>query len=128
RTEQRHDSVTTILVNRALVAVNALRKDLEEPIHDAVPFLGVELGGELRRSFDIGEQDRHLLALALKSGARRENLLRQVTWCVRQRRRVRRFEGWRRGTSCPNQRSRAFVTEFSATRICGSASGARHGQ
>ena len=47
--------------------VNALGQDLEKPIHDAVPLLRVELRGERGRSFDVGEQDRHLLALALES-------------------------------------------------------------
>ena len=70
-TEQRHDAVTAVLVDRALEAVNAFGQDLEEAIHDAVPLLGVELGGQFRRSPDVGEQDRHLLALAFEGGLRR---------------------------------------------------------
>jgi hypothetical protein len=65
-TEESHDAVAAILVDRALEAVNTLGQDQEEPIHDAVPFLRVELGGELRRSFDIGEEDRYLLPLLLE--------------------------------------------------------------
>jgi hypothetical protein len=59
--------------------VNALGQDLEEAIHDAVPFLRVELGGEIRRSSDVNEQDRHLLPLAFESAASGEDLL---GWCL----------------------------------------------
>jgi hypothetical protein len=69
--EQRHDAVTPVLVDCTFEAVNAFGQDLEEAIHDAVPILRVEVGGELRRSPDVGEQDRHLLALAFKSAAGR---------------------------------------------------------
>jgi hypothetical protein len=43
-TEQRHDAIATVLVDRAFEAVNAFGQDLEEPIHDAVPFFRVEFG------------------------------------------------------------------------------------
>jgi hypothetical protein len=47
-TEERHDAVAAILVDCTLEPVNALGQDLEETIHDAVPLLRVELGGQLR--------------------------------------------------------------------------------
>src|SRR6266496_3104281 len=77
-TEQRHDAVTAILVHRALEAVNAFGEDLEETIHDAVPLLRVELGGQFRRSPDVGEQDGDLLALAFEGAAGGEDLLGEV--------------------------------------------------
>jgi hypothetical protein len=58
--------------------MNAFGQDLEETIHDAVPLLRVELGGELRRAPDVGEQHGHLLALAFEGGARGQNLLDEV--------------------------------------------------
>jgi len=92
-TEQRHDAVTAILVDRALEAVNALGQDFEEPIHDAMPLLWVELGGELRRSLDVDEQHRHLLSLAFEGAARREDLLGEVLRGVGTR--IRRLDsGW----------------------------------
>jgi hypothetical protein len=77
-TEQRHDAVTTILVHRALEAVNAFGEDPKETIHDAVPLLRVELGGEPRRSPDVGEEHRHLFALAFEGASRRQDLLGEV--------------------------------------------------
>jgi hypothetical protein len=67
--EECHDAVTAILVDRTLEAVNAFGQDLEEVNHDAVPFLGVEFGGQLRRALHVGKQNCHLLALALEGGA-----------------------------------------------------------
>jgi hypothetical protein len=58
--QQRHDAVAAVLVDRALEAMDAFGENLKETIHDAVPLLRVELGGEFRRSPDVGKQDRHL--------------------------------------------------------------------
>ena len=57
--------------DRALEAVNALGKDLEEAIHDLVPLLGIDLLGELHRALHVGEEHRHLLALAFEGGRAR---------------------------------------------------------
>ena len=38
----------------------------EEALHDRAPLLGVDLLGELHRALHVGEQHRHLLALALR--------------------------------------------------------------
>jgi len=46
------------LVDRSLVAVDAVREDAEEAIEEAMPFLGIEALGELHRARDIGEEDR----------------------------------------------------------------------
>jgi len=58
--------------------MDALGKDLEEAIHDAVPVLGVELLGELHRPLHIGEEHGDLLALPLEGGLRVEDLRREV--------------------------------------------------
>ena len=45
-------------------------EDREEAVHDPVPFLGVDLLGEVHRALHVGEEDRHLLALAFERGLR----------------------------------------------------------
>jgi hypothetical protein len=60
---------------RPLEAVHALGQDGEEALEYAVPFLGVELLGEVHRAFHVGEKHRHLLALALEGGTRGQDLL-----------------------------------------------------
>jgi hypothetical protein len=61
---------------------------------------GVELGSQLRRSFDVGEQDRNLLSLAFQCTARREDLLGEVLRRVGARVGCgRRSAGGRNGTS-----------------------------
>ena len=77
--------VHLILVHRALEAVNAFGEDLEETIHDAVPLLRVELGGQFRRSPDVGEQDGDLLALAFKGPPGGEDFLDEMLRRVRER-------------------------------------------
>jgi hypothetical protein len=88
--EERHDAVAGVLVYRALEAVHALGEEGEKAVHDPVPLFGVELLGKLHRALHVGEEDRHLLALAFEGGAGGEDLLGEVL------RRVCR--GWRRGT------------------------------
>src|SRR5207342_603577 len=66
--EQRHDPVASELVDRALEAMNALGEDPEEPIHDLVPFFGIDLLGEVHGALHVGEEYRHLLAFTLEGG------------------------------------------------------------
>ena len=76
--EERHDSIASVLIDRPLEAVHALGEDREETIHDPVPLLGIELLGEIHRPLHVGEEHRHLFALALDGASRREDLLGQV--------------------------------------------------
>jgi hypothetical protein len=78
RTKQRHDPIARVLVDGALETVDAVRQDLEEAIQDPVPLLGVHLLGELDGALHVGEEHRHLLALALEGGLRTEDLVGQV--------------------------------------------------
>ena len=66
RAEQSHDAVAGVLIHRAFEEMHTVGQDLEEALQDAVPFLGPELFGQLHGTFDVGEQHRHLLALALE--------------------------------------------------------------
>ena len=66
RPEQRHDPVARELVHGALEAPDALGEQREEALHDLTPLLGVGLLGHVHRAHDVGEQDGHLLALAVE--------------------------------------------------------------
>jgi hypothetical protein len=78
RAEQRHDAVAGELVDRALEAMDAVRQDREEPIHDAVPFFGVDALGEIHRALYVGEQHRDLLSFALERASQAEDLFGEV--------------------------------------------------
>ena len=78
RTEERHDPVAGVLVDRALEAVDAVRQDLEEAVQDPVPLLGVDLLGQLHRALHVGEEHGDLLALAFQGGLRLEDLVGEV--------------------------------------------------
>ena len=78
RAEERHDAVAGELVDEALEALDALGEDREEALHDAAPLLRVELLGELHRALHVGEEHRHLLALAFEGGLRLQDLLGEV--------------------------------------------------
>ena len=71
RPEERHDAVARVLVDRALEAVDAVGEDLEEAVQDPVPLLRVDLPGQLQGALHVGEEHRHLLALALQGGPAR---------------------------------------------------------
>jgi hypothetical protein len=74
----RSSSAAGVLVDRALEAVDPIRQNPEEAVEDAVPLLGVDLLRQLHRAFHIGEEHRHLLALALQGGLALEDLVGQV--------------------------------------------------
>jgi hypothetical protein len=81
--EERHDAVAEELVHRALVAVDLVQHQLERLVHQHVGVLGVELRGQRREARDVGEQDRHLLALSLERASGREDLVGEVPRRVR---------------------------------------------
>ena len=66
RPEQRHDPVAGELVDGALEPPDALGEQREEALHDLTPLLGIGLLGHVHRAHDVGEQDGHLLALAVE--------------------------------------------------------------
>ena len=77
--EQRHDAVAGVLVDGALVAVNAVRQDPEEAIEEAVPFLGIDALGELHRAGHVGEEHGDQLALSPERAPGREDLLDEMS-------------------------------------------------
>jgi len=86
RAEERHDPVAHDLIDGALVAVDRLHHPLEYRIEDLPRVLGIALGEQLHRAFQVGEEHRDLLALALEGGLRREDLLGKVLGRVGRRR------------------------------------------
>jgi hypothetical protein len=66
RAEQRHDAIAHDLVDGALVAVDGLHHPLEDGVEELARLLGVPVGEQLHRALQIGEEDRHLLTLALQ--------------------------------------------------------------
>src|ERR1700687_1205066 len=73
-------------VDRALVAVYLPQHQLKRPAHEPVHLLGVEALREPSEAGDVGEENRHLLALALERGALLEDALGQVRGGVALRR------------------------------------------
>jgi len=78
RAEQGHGAVAGVLVDRSLVAMDAVREDPEEAIEEAMPLLGIDALGELHRARDVGEEDGDRLSLALERALGGEDLLDEV--------------------------------------------------
>ena len=89
RAEQRHDPVAHHLVHRAFKAVHGVHHVREDRIEDVARVLGIAVGEELHRALEIGEQDGHVLPLALERRLRGENSLGEMRRRVRRRRRGR---------------------------------------
>jgi hypothetical protein len=85
--KERHDPVAHHLVDGALVAVDGLHHVLEDRVEQFARFLRVAVGQQLHRALQIGEEDRHLLTLALKRRLRGEDPLGEVFRGVGLRRR-----------------------------------------
>ena len=142
--EESHDAVAGVLVDRSLEAVDAGGEDLEVAVEHLVPDLFADAAGELLRSLDVGEEHRHLLALAFERGARGEDLLGNVLWRVgarvggegrgpaSYRRRTLVAElgyGAKLGTAActlASERSRTFFAELCGIPVLMAASGALH--
>jgi hypothetical protein len=64
RAEQRHDPIAHHLVHGALVAVHGLHHAFKDGIKELARLLRIAIGDQqLHGALDIGEEDRHLLAL-----------------------------------------------------------------
>jgi hypothetical protein len=71
--------------------MHGLHLSFEDRIEDLSRFLGIAVGQQLHRAFEVGEQHGHLLAFALERGLGREDLLGEVFGGVRLGRREPRF-------------------------------------
>ena len=68
RAEEGHDPVAHHLIDRALVAVYRLHHVLENGVEELPRLLRVTVREQLHRALEVGEQDRHLLALTFQGG------------------------------------------------------------
>jgi len=78
RAEERHDPVTHHLVDHAFVTMDGLHHPLKHRIEQLARLLGIAVGQQFHRALEIGEEDGHLLALALEGALRGEDLLGEV--------------------------------------------------
>jgi hypothetical protein len=68
--EQSHDPITHHLIDGAFVSVDGLHHQLENGIQELARLFGVAIGQQFHRSLEVGEENRHLFALALQCGLR----------------------------------------------------------
>ena len=104
RAEQRHDAVAHDLIDCTLVAVHRFHHVLEHRIEDFPRLLRIAVGEQLHRALHVGEQHRHLLALAFERTLRGENLLSEVFGSINSRRSEARCYAGRALTDCPHSR------------------------
>jgi hypothetical protein len=78
RSEQCHDPVAHDLIDRALIAMDRFHHVLENRVEHPTGFLGVTVGQQLHRAFEIGKKHGDMLALALERTSGGENLLGEV--------------------------------------------------
>ena len=76
--EERHDPVAHHLVDRALVVMDGLHHPLEHRVQELAGLLRIPVGQQLHRALEVGEEDRHLLTLALERRLRGQDLLGEV--------------------------------------------------
>jgi hypothetical protein len=81
--EEGHDPIAHHLVHGALVAVHGLHHVFQHRIEELAPLLEIVVGQKLHRPLEVGEKDRHLLALAFQRRLGCEDLLGQVLGGVR---------------------------------------------
>jgi hypothetical protein len=81
-TEQSHNPVTRKLIDRPLVSVNLVHQDLEDPVHDLVDFLRIELLGDGGVVGNIGKEDGYQLSFPFNGATCRENLISEELRCV----------------------------------------------
>src|SRR5262245_22916495 len=112
---QGHNAIAEHLVHRAFKAVHCLYHEVNGWVAELLGSSGVEAPDQLGRVFQVGKQDRHLLAFTFQSGAGRDNFLGEVRRGVSERR-LRgclcgRGGGWRRGPRLtrPDQHGPFFI-------------------
>ena len=92
--EQRHDAVAQDLIDRAFVAVHRRHHPLEHRVEELLRFLGVAIGEQLHRAFEVGKEHGDLFAFAFERTAGGQDLLGEVWWRVGQRRAFLVWRGW----------------------------------
>jgi len=78
RAEEGHDPIAHHLIDRPLVAVDGLHHPFEHRIEDLPRLLGITVGEQLHRAFQVGEEHGDVLALTFQGCFRREDALGEV--------------------------------------------------
>jgi hypothetical protein len=76
--EQRHNSVTHDLIHGPFVAVHGRHHAFQDWVEELTGFLGITIGQQFHRAFEIGKQHRDLLAFAFEGTAGGEDFLGEV--------------------------------------------------
>ena len=82
RAKQGHNAITHDLVHGPFIAVHGRHHVLEHRVEELARLLRVAVGQQLHRAFEVGKQDRDLLALAFQRATGREDFLREIGWGV----------------------------------------------
>jgi hypothetical protein len=85
RAEERHNAIAHDLVDGPFIAMHRLDHALENWIEDLPCLFGVAIGQQLRGAFEVGEEHRHLLALAFERGPGLQDLLGEMVGNVGRR-------------------------------------------
>jgi hypothetical protein len=78
RPKQGHDPIAHDLVHGPLVTVHGRHHALEDRVEELARLLGVAVGQQLYRAFEIGKEDRHLLAFPFDGALGGQDLLCQM--------------------------------------------------
>jgi len=70
RAKQRKDAIAQGLGHIALIAMHGLHHQREGGIDDTPGLLGIQVFEEVHRAFDVGEQGRNGLTLAVRGAPR----------------------------------------------------------
>jgi hypothetical protein len=81
-TEERHDAVARVLVDRSFEPMHAFGQHFEESIENLMPNLGIDCIRELERTLQVYEQHRELFALAFDCRATAQDLVCEMMGCV----------------------------------------------
>src|SRR5262249_28039444 len=92
--EESHDAVTQELVHGALIAMNLGEQQLEDPRHETMDHLRIELLGQRCETRHVDEQDGDLLPLSFEGALGSKDPLGEVLGSVRSR----RTEAWLTGS------------------------------
>ena len=78
RPKQGHNAVAHDLVHRPFIAVHGRHHALEDRIEELARLLRVAIGQQLHRAFEIGKEDRYLLAFPFEGALGGQDLLCQI--------------------------------------------------
>src|SRR5262245_4885819 len=123
RTEQGHDPVTHYLIHCAFITMHSFHHVFENWVEEFPRFLRITVSKQLHRSFHIGEEHRHLLALAFEGALGGKDFFSQMLRGIDFRRNEARGYG-----SAGAQRFPTLKTELCSSRKLRAAHSALEGE